>query len=317
MSHEVRTSADPDEPRFERVTLASDDGVEAAFLPAAGMVGVSLTLDGVELLASRHGLEGYLEHGSTFGIPLLAPWANRLGAPSQQVDVTRWQVEAGAPGVHLDSFGQPIHGLVPGSITWVTRAVVADDDSARLGATWSFAPDNPRFASFPFPFDLDLEVVLAGRTLRITSTLSATTDVAVPVAFGWHPWFEFPDVPREQWDVSVPFRRSAVLGDTQIPTGEVRPVEARSGSLGSVVLDDVYVDADGAEVGVRAGDRGVTVRYVSGYPVGVVFAPAEAEVICVEPMTAPTDPFAGRFPLAEARRGAPYTAVFEIVAERF
>ena len=53
MSHSVRRGPEPEDPRFERVTLVSDDGVEAAFVPGAGLVGVSLTLDGVELLGEH------------------------------------------------------------------------------------------------------------------------------------------------------------------------------------------------------------------------------------------------------------------------
>ncbi len=52
--------------------------LEAAFAPVAGMVGCSLTHRGDELLAQRKGLEEYARSGSTFGIPFLHPWANRL-----------------------------------------------------------------------------------------------------------------------------------------------------------------------------------------------------------------------------------------------
>ena len=137
------------------------------------------------------------------------------------------------------------------------------------------------------------------------------------MAFGWHPWFAFPDVERAAWEVEGPFERRVVLGPTKIPTGEVVDAPLPSGPLGATVLDDVFVDVpEGAVVRVRAGSRGVAVRYVSGYPVGVVFAPGDIDVVCVEPMSAPTDPFSGRFPLRLAEPAAPWTAVFEVSAER-
>jgi galactose mutarotase-like enzyme len=40
------------------------------------------------------------------------------------------------------------------------------------------------------------------------------------------------------------------------------------------------------------------------------------DVLCVEPMTAPTDPFSGRFPLRTAQPGETVTAVFEMTAIR-
>jgi aldose 1-epimerase len=309
---------DAEDPSFERVTLVSPEGVTAAFVPGAGLVGVSMTLDGVELLARRHGLAGYLERASTFGIPLLAPWANRLADPRQTVGDVSWEVRAGDPAVHVDEYGQPIHGLSAGAREWEVEDVGATERSAWIRARLRVDERLARFAGFPFAHDLVVEVSLQGCRLRVTTALTATGDGAVPVAFGWHPWFEFPDVPRAEWELHVPFSRRAVLGATKIPTGEVVVDPVPAGPLGSSVLDDVYLEvADGTVASVRAGSRGVDVTYVAGYDVGVVFAPAELEIVCLEPMTAPTDPFSGRFPLRLAQPGETVDAVFEVTARRF
>src|SRR5438128_8578746 len=72
---------------IETVALVSSDGnLRAAFAPSAGMVCCSLCHRGEELLAQRDGVRAYAERGSTMGVPLLHPWANRLagftyGAP--------------------------------------------------------------------------------------------------------------------------------------------------------------------------------------------------------------------------------------------
>src|SRR5271170_5212300 len=88
------------------LTLGSGElgGVEVAFAPGAGMVGCSLRHRGEELLGQRGGLRRYIRERSTMGIPLLYPWANRLGQ-------RRFAV-AGRE-VSLDSEGLPI-SLDPG-----------------------------------------------------------------------------------------------------------------------------------------------------------------------------------------------------------
>ena len=317
MTYDVRRGADPDDASYERITLVSPDGVEAAFVPLAGMAGTSFTLDGVELLARRGGLAAYTAEGSTFGIPLLAPWANRLSHTRQSIGGVTWDVPATARAVHHDEWGQAIHGLAPASPGWSVVDVGVHVDRAELRARWSFDDSLERFALFPFEHMLDVEVSLSGTALRVRTTLTATGDRPVPVAFGWHPWFEFPDVPREEWELSAPFVRRAVLGDTKIPTGEVVIDPVPPGRLGDRVLDDVFVDvADATVVTLRAGSRGVAVRYVSGYDVGVLFAPAAHDLVCIEPMTAPTDPFSGRFPLRTAEPGESVEAVYEIEATR-
>ena len=66
------------------VTVSSGP-LAATFLPELGMLGISLRHRGEELLALPGGLDGY-RAGNVTGLPLLAPWANRLGANRYEVD---------------------------------------------------------------------------------------------------------------------------------------------------------------------------------------------------------------------------------------
>jgi len=308
---------DPEVTALERITLHSPDGLDVAFVPGAGMVGTSMTLDGVELLGRRGGLPSYISTGSTYGIPLLAPWANRLGEIRQCVGDIEWAVPTDASGVHCDDLGQAMHGLLAAAPEWVLEQVSADDAAASLRARLCFDARLARFVSFPFAHDLIVEARLTGLTLTVTTSLTPTSSRAVPVTFGWHPYVAFLDVPRREWEVVVPFLRHAELDARTIPTGVVLDLPIESGALGTRVLDDLYVDlSDGIVASVRGGSRSVSTRYVSGYPVGVIWAPASLDVVCIEPMTAPTDPFSGRWPLRMAAPGESVAAVFEMTAAR-
>src|SRR3989475_9501773 len=64
-------------------TLVAGD-LEAVFLPAHGMLGASLRHRGVELLRRVEDLEAAAARGSSAGIPLLYPWANRLSEPRSE-----------------------------------------------------------------------------------------------------------------------------------------------------------------------------------------------------------------------------------------
>jgi len=65
-----------------RELVDTGGGLAATFLPGLGMVGVSLLHRGEELLGRTDNLPRYASEGSTLGIPLLHPWANRLGGSS-------------------------------------------------------------------------------------------------------------------------------------------------------------------------------------------------------------------------------------------
>jgi aldose 1-epimerase len=313
----VRRGPDPEVPSLERITLASPSGVEAAFVPRAGMVGTSLTLDGVELLGRRGGLPAYLERGSTYGIPLLAPWANRLRTPEQSVDGVSWSVRPGDPGVHVDEHGLPIHGLLAGFDGFEIDEVTVDGTRAVMRARLAFGPHLDRFAAFPFEHELVVEVELWDTTLTVRTSITATGSTPVPVAFGWHPYVAFPDTPRAEWTLDAPFTRRAVLSELVVPTGEVVDAAPAAGPLGARAYDDVYVEVrPSSTVRVAGARRGVSVDYVSGYPVAVLFAPLTQDLVAVEPMTAPTDPFSEQWPLRRADPGETVTAVFDLTAHR-
>src|SRR3954454_20831378 len=100
-------------------TLASDGaGLEAAFVPAAGMVGPSLRHRGQELLGQRDGLRAYASEGGTMGIPLLHPWANRLGRMRFCIAGNEVALAADSPRLAVDPNGLPIHGLLAAARGW-------------------------------------------------------------------------------------------------------------------------------------------------------------------------------------------------------
>ncbi len=309
----------PDFPDRTLVSLISPDELVVSFIPDGGMVGSSILHRGEEILGMRGGLGSYLESGKTFGIPLLAPWANRLSA--REFDGVTLETD-GTPGVHPDGSGLPIHGLLAGCRDWrVTRSeVVADgsDAGAYLTAELDFNADRPEFPAFPFPHTLTVSVHLHEATLSITTAVTATTQQRVPVAFGWHPYFAPPGGDRQDWTVAKPFTHHVDLSDLTIPTGEVtrEPVEVDvlgDPQSGGLVFDDLYCEVpEGTQAFVEGGGRRITLSYDEGYPYAVLFAPPDQALVAIEPMSAPTDPLAGHFPIRAVEHGQTFSATYSI-----
>jgi galactose mutarotase-like enzyme len=147
------------------LTLASgeDDGIEAAFVPAAGMVGCSLRHRDEELLGQRDGLRGYVARGSTMGIPLLYPWANRLARFRFEAAGREVVLDRDSPRLALDPHGLPIHGLLAAATGWRVERHESDGGDV-LDAGFDFAADEELMAAFPFPHELLFEAILAGAT---------------------------------------------------------------------------------------------------------------------------------------------------------
>ncbi|WP_068177279.1 aldose 1-epimerase [Mycobacterium sp. UM_CSW] len=291
------------------VTLTDPSSpVAAQFVPEAGMIGTSLTDAGTELLGQRRGLQAYVEAGKTMGIPILYPWANRLGANTYTAEDVTVALMPGENGVRADPNGLPIHGTLAAYPGW---RVTAESDN-ELAAEVDFGADPRLLASFPYPHVLSVAVRLADRALTVRTTVTASGDTAVPLCFGFHPYLRLPDVARGEWMIETPPLRHLRLDERGLPTGESEPRPATEESLGDKAFDDAYDQVgEGAVFAVSGGGRRLEVHFERGYPAAQIFAPLAEEVVCFEPMTAPTDALR-RGGYSTARPGAPAVTQFSI-----
>ena len=274
------------------IRIESGSGLSATFVPEAGMIGVSLRHDGEELLGQRRGLESYIESGKTMGLPILYPWANRLSRDEYDIDGRNVRIGPGAFGVRRDDNGLPIHGTLAASAFWVVGDASAGDrqESARLTASLDFTEHPELLATFPFPHRIELEMKIDDNCLSVTTTVTNTGELPVPLAYGFHPYLSLPGTPRSEWTIELPAMEALKFDDRGIPVEGSTRFAAVTESLGDRAWDDGFVAlADGAEFSVADQRRTITVRLDQGYRAAQVFAPAGEDVICFEPMKAPTD----------------------------
>jgi aldose 1-epimerase len=300
---------------FSALTLASHgQELEAAFVPSAGMVGCSLRHRGDELLGQRDGLAAYAKEGATMGIPLLHPWANRVGRERFAVAGQEVVLDRDSRRLSLDPNGLPIHGLLAAARGWRVERHEVTGDRVLLAASFDFAADEELMAAFPFPHRLSFEATLSATTLTIATTVWASGETTVPVSFGYHPYLRLPDVERSHWEVEVPVQKRLVLDQLMLPTGRRESVAIESGALGSRTFDDGYLaPAESAPFVVAGGDRRIELSLGDGYPYAQVYAPENDDVIAYEPMTAPTNALVddgSELPLVAP--GEEYTATFSI-----
>ena len=299
---------------YPTVTLCCPDTeTDATFAPTLGMIGCSLRHRGAELLGQRGGLGKYAERGSTMGIPLLHPWANRLGAFSYAVGGRSVTLDPQSPLLHRDANGLPMHGLLAAYRNWRIATRAADDAGARLTAVLDFGADAALLAAFPFPHTLTIEVTLRGTELSIATTLRPSADVAVPVSFGFHPYLQLPDVARDDWHIEAPVRRRLRLDARGIPTGDRESVAIEPGALRDRSFDDLFTDLDRpARFILAGGGRRITVAFDEHYRFAQIYAPAGDAFICFEPMTAPTNGLVSGAGLTTVASGDEYRATFSI-----
>ncbi len=296
--------------------VASPDGATVAELvPDAGMVCASLIYGGDQLLDPGKGLEAYATLGATMGIPLLYPWANRLGGGDYELGGETVTLPADRSRIPLDPNGLPIHGLVPGMMRWRPEPT-ADGTSLSATLAWS----SPELLElFPAAHHAVVDVVAGDGSLTISTSARATAQDSVPVSFGYHPYLRLPGSSRTSWHVELPAMERLVLDERMIPTGERQPMTAadRQLDLADTSWDDGFaVLEQPARFAVSALGRGIAVELLEGYPFAQIYAPPGHDFICFEPMTAPTNALRSGDGLSVLEPGGEYRAVFRVSAWR-
>ena len=285
--------------------------LEAVFLPGRGMLGASLRHRGIELLRRVGDLAGAAASGTTAGIPLLYPWANRLDGFRYRSGGRDVELDASSPLLHRDRNGLPIHGVPWSMLAWDVTQATAAGIAAQLDWT-----RRDLLAIFPFGHRLELGVRLTDDALTLETTLVAGNEAAVPVSFGFHPYVGLPGLARDAWRLRLPPMRRLTLDARGIPTGEQAPFKGQDAQLAGLEFDDAFsVQDEAATLAIAGAGRRISVEFVEGYRYAQVYAPKGEDCIALEPMTAPTNALVSGRALRRVEPGERFRAVFRIRVE--
>lgn len=309
--------------RWTALALRAGD-LRCSFLPGLGMLCASFTHRGEELLRRQRDLRTAAVKGSTAGIPFLHPWANRLGASTYQAAGERVDLDTSSPLLHMDGNGLPIHGVPWARLAWQVQETSARSLMAFL--EW----DSPELLSvFPYAHRLTMAVSLDETTLAMRVTLRALAHNAVPVSFGFHPYFGCPGAPRESWHLELPAMHRMMLDARGVPTGASEPFTGFTGPLGTTDWDTgfaLHSEAHAAHAepagqpaaappayAIIGGGRRIALEMYEGFRYMQVFAPAGDDCVALEPMTAETNALVSGRGLVVVPPGQAFVAAFGVV----
>jgi len=138
---------------------------------------------------------------------VLVPWPNRVRGGHWTLDGEPQQLAQTEPGA-----GNALHGLVAHT---VFSPVSRQEDAVELAAEIRDAPG--------YPFDLDVGVSYRLTSSGVDSTVTVVNrgTRSAPVAVGVHPYLRIGDAAREDLVLTVDAQRTLLLGDDDLPRGQV------------------------------------------------------------------------------------------------
>src|SRR5262249_15258183 len=147
---------------------------------------------------------------------------------------------------------------------------------------------------WPFAHTIEITHRLRDGVLEVRTTIANLSADPMPVAVGFHPYYQLTDSKRDEWTVSVGARTRWLLAQNKVPTGETESIERvfpdpRRAPLRDYNLDDVFGDlvrdSQGrATVAVGGKSQRLEISIGPNYRAAVVWAPKDREFICIEPM---------------------------------
>jgi aldose 1-epimerase len=198
---------------------------------------IRMTFSTVDEFRARPGLNG---------IPLLAPFANRLDETAFYANGKKYNFDVELGNVRGPI---PIHGYLSGAKDWKMVEAKADANAAWVTNQLDFYRNPQWMQQFPFAHTLTMTYRLQDGVLEVRTRIDNLSVEPMPVAIGFHPYFQLTDSTREDWMLSIGAKTHWLLAQNKIPTGETEPIEKmfpnrQAVPLKDFDLDDVYGDLE-------------------------------------------------------------------------
>jgi aldose 1-epimerase len=273
-----------------------------AILPTLGNLTVEMKVKGHNVL--RFPFESAADYkggAGSIGIPFLAPWADRLDEQAFYANGTRYPFDMSLGNVRGTN---PIHGFLTSAADWNVVDVRADGQSAWVTSELEFFRHPSWMRQFPFAHTITMTHRLRDGVLEVATRIDNLSVEPMPVAIGFHPFFQLTDSPRDEWTLSVAAKTHWPLTDAKMPAGGTQPIDKffsnpAAVELAPLELDDVFSDLVRDERGMatmslRGKAQRLDVVLGANYRAVVIYAPkptpgqnaASRNFVCIEPVTA-------------------------------
>ena len=272
-------------------------GVEVSIAPSIGNRAYEMKVHGGNILYLGADDVGKLkERPGLSGIPFLAPWANRMTDGGFWANGKKYTFnsELGSARVTAAT-GIAMHGMLSTSPLWELSEVKADETAAWVTSRFEFWKYPELMANWPFAHEYEMTYRLSGGTLEVVTAVINKSAEPMPLALGYHPYYNLPGVPRDQAVAHIPAKTAIMTDSRLIPTGELKPMDLPDPTpLAGRTLDNGYTDlirdAQGRAVfSVEGAGKKIEVTFGPKWIVAVVWEPANQNFICFEPMAGITN----------------------------
>ncbi|HYC28839.1 MAG TPA: aldose 1-epimerase [Chitinophagaceae bacterium] len=214
----------------------------------------------------------------------LSPWVCRMNEGRYNFNGVTYQSKK----MHSD--GTALHGLL-----YDQPFTVEDESATANSASVVIKHDYKGYdPGYPFHYTCRVRYTLhAGARLEVETTLINQSNVEIPVADGWHPYFKLGGKVND-WELFYPAKAKLEFNDKLIPTGKMLPFSQfnKPSLIGNTEMDNCFQLAEQACT-LRNPANGLKISLLpdAAYPYLQVFIPGHRESIAIENLSSAPDSF--------------------------
>jgi len=272
-------------------------GTTVSILPTVGNIAFEMKVKGQNVLRWPFAsVDDFKAKPSMSGIPFLGPWANRLDEQAFYANGKRYAFDMDLGNVRG---AIPIHGFLTTNNKWKVVEEKADGRASWVTSRLEFFREPAWIKQWPFAHTIDMTYRLQDGVLEVQTRITNMSGEPMPVAVGFHPYYQLTDARRDDWTISVAARTHWLLASNKVPTGQTEPIERlfpqpHATTLRGFDLDDVFSDLDRdaqgrAPMSIAGKSQRLDIALGPNYRSVVVWSPKDSAFICIEPMAGITD----------------------------
>ena len=226
----------------------------------------------------------------------LSPWVCRLNEGRYNFAGVSYQSKK----MHTD--GTALHGLLYDE-PFIVEDESTTDQSATVVISHQYNAGDP---GYPFRYTCRVRYTLhANARLEVETTLINESDVEIPIADGWHPYFRLGGKVNN-WELYFPVTSKLEFNEKLIPTGKLLPFDQfnKPSPIGDTELDNCFVLSERVCT-LRNLANGLKISLLpdAGYPYLQVFIPGHRQSIAIENLTSAPNSFNNHIGLVKTPAG--------------
>ncbi|HKP32999.1 MAG TPA: aldose 1-epimerase [Chitinophagaceae bacterium] len=283
------------------VHLQHDD-IAATIIPSAGAMlhafNIKTGNSNFNVIDSYPSETAVESTGDWFKGVKLSPWPCRIPAGEYEFQGNKFNVS------RLFSDGTALHGLLYDQPFKIVHEF-ADENSASVIMIHEYLGED---AGYPFKYSCKVQYTLrsmhsahrsplSALALEIVTTIKNCSTSAIPIADGWHPYFQLGGI-VDDWELEFPATSIVEFNDKLIPTGKLIPYNQfnQKKKIGAIELDNCFVvdpPSDNLVCTLSNPDNGINVQFFaeSSYPYLQIFIPSFRKSIAIENLSSAPNAF--------------------------